>query len=377
MLRWFANRQGPLWMPFPNFGDAISTNPSASATMDATGETAVAAGYIFLTSGRGTSKTLSSAGGKIHWRTHSTNNTFGNVSSNLRVGIQGLSTLGAIDTSWQAYADLVGGTDSIVNNTIYATPIETGSTSIVDGSQIAVVLDFTRGGSDSVAASRGSALWYAPYAFMPTRNVAPLLAVIETDDGTVGFFQDGMFPYQTSSVSLSASTNPDEVGIAFQADHRMTVETIMLILASITTSTRRGTVRLYSDPYGTPTQMGNSVTLLETENSQGTAASHMVIPWHGDVLEPNVDYCIAIEGTGTSALSLHYATVSSALRAMMPWGTSTYYVSRQNLTGAFSQTAGQIPLIGYFSGKIDDGYIRPPAPRAHHQPQFRSRRKVI
>ncbi len=98
-----------------------------NATMDGAGESQAFIGKVFLEAGTG-SKTISSAGGKIRWRSGTV--TFANAGTNFRIGIQDVASTGLEDGTFDVYADLVGGTDTITGSADQLTAMETGTKTI-------------------------------------------------------------------------------------------------------------------------------------------------------------------------------------------------------------------------------------------------------
>ena len=87
---------GRLFIP-PN-DSSITAIPSAAMTIDAAVEAVHYTGQVFLEAGSG-SKTISSAGGKIHWRTSGTV-TFANAGTTIRIGLQDVSTSASYAGGW-------------------------------------------------------------------------------------------------------------------------------------------------------------------------------------------------------------------------------------------------------------------------------------
>ena len=66
-LQSLNNLYGTLVTPLPSFPLGYSTASGAqSGTIDAAGESFAAVGHVLLSTGPGTTKTISSSGGKIH-----------------------------------------------------------------------------------------------------------------------------------------------------------------------------------------------------------------------------------------------------------------------------------------------------------------------
>src|SRR3990172_6421351 len=129
---------------------------TSSGTLDAAGEKIVFIGRMYLEGGPG-SKTISSAGGKIDWRTSAV--TWATPGSALRVGIADVDLTkgppGRDDGTFDVRKDLVQGTDSLASNTWVSTAMDTGTKTIAHGDLVAIVFELTATlGVDSVQVAK-------------------------------------------------------------------------------------------------------------------------------------------------------------------------------------------------------------------------------
>ena len=69
---------------------------------------------------------------------------FSNGSTNLRIGLQDVTpATGFEDGTFDVYADLVGGTDTIAEDVILATPMESGTKTVTHGDLLAIAIEMT------------------------------------------------------------------------------------------------------------------------------------------------------------------------------------------------------------------------------------------
>lgn len=338
--------------------------------IDATGEKTAFIGYIDIVGRPTAAKTFSSAGGKIHWV--GTSVTFANGGTQLDVGIQDVSgTAGPPcepDGSFDVSATLIGGTDTINNNATTTTAMETGTKSITHGDAIAVVFDMvSRAGADTIAL-RASAT-NVTGNILPTSNVFAAAAwaagnerlpfvVIEFDDGTLATLAGGSFWEQGTALQFDSADNPDEVGNIFQVPFDCKVGGIWARV-SVDNASSDFTLKLYSDPLGTPALVGSIAVDSAHSAITTTAINISEFLFAQEIsLSKNTDYAVTIlaGGSATNDTRLEYITLMHAdHRAIAGGGINTNYVSRNDSSGAFSETTTQIAEIGVIVTQIDDG----------------------
>ncbi len=358
----FSNSRGILLHP----GEP---NPYASTSIvglvtDAAGESVAIIGHINLSSGFGTTKTLSAAGGgKIHWF-HSSS-TFANGTTVLRIGVNDVAVTGLEDGTHDVYGELVGGVDTLTVG-MMATPMGTGSKDITDGDYCALVIEMTgRGGVDtvSVGASNTSPGQVQPYGTTdtgagPVRSIQAPYIGIEFDDGTFGWF-DNFVPYRrTVSATFGSSSTPDEYALVFRLPFPAIASGLFALLGSLISSDDFELI-LYSDPLGTP--VAERVLAQDmTFAGVGCVFSRRFSTADGEfTLEANTDYAIALKPTTTNTLTflvLALGTDGSVIRRATPLGLNWSQYSRTNESGPFTnQDAVTLPQFGIWLSEFDDG----------------------
>lgn len=325
--------------------------------MDAASEQVHMVGEIILQGGPGSSKLISSAGGKIHWRTGAA--TWATAGSTVRVGIQDVSTatspaqgVGTFDV----YADLVQGVDSIAANTAQATAMVTGSKTLTHGQLIAVAWNMsTRNGADLVnvqtnTPSYGSPAYDSPVVMLGTptfvrQSGAPCF-IIEFDDGTIGWFiTSACLLGGQGTVAFNVSTALfDEYGNLFSVPFPVRALGITSNI-NIGTAAADFELCLYSDPLN----VGAGVTLIDKvvvdATQLGVASGTGVCAkafTNSNILKPGVTYAISIRPTTANSITTSWQDVSMASH-WMAMGLSAdqcYSVRRLDNTGAFSDYNG-------------------------------------
>jgi hypothetical protein len=335
----------------------------SSGTTDASGESRTFIGVVYLEGGvSGGTKTISSSGGKVWWRTGGLI-TFANAGTNFRIGIQDVGATGLEDGTFDVYADLVGGTDTILANTTYGTAMETGSKTLTHGDTIAISFETTtRAGADSVQivhnTTQGSMFPYGTgdSGAGPAKAALCPNAVIEFDDGTVGWIQGSMFLPITTTATFDSSSTPDERALIFTLPIKASITTVAARLASVA-ATDDFEYILYSDPLGTPVAVAtvaidaDKIFPSGTSWVMGTFAS-------ASTLLPNVTYALAIRPTTTNPIdSAQWDLGAGNEKLLRPsaLGQNWYLGTRSDQTGAFTPTTTILPQIGMFLTQLDDG----------------------
>lgn len=374
-LQAFANQYGTIITPYPQLptGVIVTGSPN-SGTIDAAGESQAAIGYVLLSTGPGTSKVISSSGGKIHWKTGAI--TFANGTTNLRIGIQDVAATGLEDGTYDVRGDLVGGTDTITANVVMSTAMETGSKTIAHGDLIAVVIEMTaRGGADSVVVGKGSSNGLVPYGTAdvgsgPVRNAQLPAFTIEFDDGTVGWFTASSFvSLVEASPALNTGTTPDEVALIFRLPFPAQVAGLLLAVTSVAAADDFEGI-LYTDPLGTP-----AAAHTLTQDSDLTSAAGAL--WDRPLsslysVTADTDYAVALRPTTANSINytrLNFNTSNGVLRKPTMLGTNWSLGTRSNQTGAFTPDTTILPLFGVWLASFDDavstggGLLRHPGMR--------------
>jgi hypothetical protein len=346
-----------LWMPDNGLGNYPS-NLNNTALNAATKKFAII-GYVNII-GRGT-KTISSAGGAIHFRP--TTVTWANGATTMDVGIQDVDVasgpVGRPDGTYDVKATLTGGA-GVTTNTHNVVAMTTGSKTIAHGDLIAIVYDMTaRAGADTLqivtsaysissnlplGASYDGASW--------TSNIAACggsSAIIAFDDGTLG--QIGSIPpaYTASTVdSFTTSTNPNERGIHFQTSWDCKIDAIGGFVG-ITDANSDFTLKLYSDPLGTPALVTSVAVPSELLGVSGNERwVELVLPSEVELTAGTV-YGLTILATGSTNSRLRSYTINNeAHRAFIGGvGTTCKKITRNGSSGAFSaeSPAVTIPML--------------------------------
>lgn len=344
---------------------------SVSNTIDAAGESCAFIGKVYI-EGAASSKTISSAGGKIVFRTGTV--TFSNGSTNFRVGIQDVASTGLEDGTFDVYADLTGGGGGIASNTWYELAMATGTKTINHLDTVAICMEMTaRGGTDSVAInSFSSQIQYtgninfsyrtADTGSGPARlGTSPYGGMIIFDDGTLGWIQGAWFSpgMQTQSVqTYNSGSTPDEYAAVFQVPFKCSIRGGYVVVGSVA-STDNFEVVLYSDAQGTPVA---ERTVTVDPNFTGSTSNNGVyfVSFSSFTLSPNTWYALAMRPTTANNLTLVYIDIGSSFgnkyKKMLPLGTNCKLSSRTNQTGAFSEVQTYFqPVFGLFIDKLDDG----------------------
>jgi len=343
--------------PFPfRLKPAESNN-----TMDAAGESVTVIGIVALSTGPGTSKTISASGGAIYWRAGSAN-TFANSGTTLRIGVQDVSA-GLEDGTFDVSADLVGGTDTITNSSIMGTLMETGTKTIAHGDTIAVSMELiARAGADSVIATafaQGNQLVNSYLSAdtgsgpVASQNIGQFSLLF--DDGTVGWILYNI-PALVTTTTFGNGSTPDEYATIFQTPFANTIVGISAILDNVA-STDTFEAILYSTPLGTPVAevtITVAPTLVVSATADGTWEWLFTSPFTPAI---NTNYAVAIRPTSVNTISLfrlQFGTGNGANRAVTPLGTLWSEGTRSDATGAFSSSLINLPCIGPIFGAFDD-----------------------
>lgn len=323
-----------------------------TTTLDAANERCAMIGYLHIEGRPTTSKTISSGGGgSIGWRSGS--RTFSDAGTNFRVGIIDVdAATGApyrpSSTTLDVYGDLTGGGGGIGNNAWNTTDMTSGTKTMSHGDLIAIVFDMTaRAGSDSVpvtgltiAAQRLTCSTVSnvsgSYAAV---NIIPN-AIITFDDGTLGWI-DGAVIFETfNSRAYSSSGTPDEYACVFTPNVDMVIDAIWFHTRLLTANTSTATLRLYSDPAGTPSAL-ETFTLDPEQVTSNTGNQIVVVPLATTrTLTGGTRYAVGLYASSTGNVYANELVVASASHlASYPGGTAVVKGTRSNEAGAFTEDA--------------------------------------
>lgn len=348
----------------------LTSSSLALSTLDAAGESRTFIGNVFLEGGSG-SKTISSAGGGIRWRTHTT--TFSNAGSTVRIGIQDVSG-GLEDGTFDVYTDLVGGTDTIASQSDQFTLMQSGTKTIAHGDLIAVSIELiSKGGSDSVTPSAmnlgsnsRSAGMNFPYITAdsgsgPAKNASGAFGcAIEFDDGSLGWINPGILPpgaFSTSVTLYGSGSSPDEWAAVFQLPFKCRISGGYVYISSLFASDSVEII-FYSDPLGTPVAV-ETIAVAAADSASGASNPYSFMFSTPPVLALNTTYAIAVRATSSGTVSFNYLDFGSGndkYKKAFPFGGNVTLMGRTDQTGAFSTIKTYyLPLFGLMIDQLDDG----------------------
>ena len=340
---------------------------TTSTTIDAAGELQTVLGQVRLSSGVGTSKTISSSG-YIIWTNGSV--TFANAGTTFKVGIQDVNlSTGYEDGTYDVYGTMTGGTDTINASQLNRIAMSSGSKTITDGDLVAIVFELTaRGGSDSLQIRTWSGNSIAGSRHFPygTRNLGTpakivngAVCAITFDDGTIGWIEPFNLTHDlmagTSNVTYDSADSPDEYAAIFEVPYPMRVRTFALGVSNITSGDDWELI-LYKDAYGAP-------VAIKTEAQDPDLSWSSAEPWpyfwmfdESILLAPNIYYALAARPTtGTNPIRFLYQDLTATfagLKACSQFPTIAVG-SRSDQSGAFSEvSANYLPILQLFPDAV-------------------------
>jgi len=345
---------------------------TTTGVVDAAGESCAVVGHVMLEDGPGSTKTISSAGGKIYWRSAAV--TFANAGSTLRIGLQDVSaTTGLEDGSFDVSADLVGGTDAIAASAWFATAMETGTKTLTHGEIYSIVIELvSRGGADSVALARvtpssnfaPSANALLPYGTTDAGSLVKstncLLAMIEFDDGTVGWIDGlGVPVVSNTRITYAANSATDEYCAVFTPAFTCEVDAIGLDVSDVDSGDDFELI-LYTDPLGTPSATVTLAIDPDITNSSGGATGIFIAAITPTTLTAGVTYGVAARPTTNNSITFGYvdfiASTTEKWKNSSLFGSTLKAAGRANQTGAFTEVQTYYaPMLFLRISKLDDG----------------------
>lgn len=328
-----------------------ATNALSFATnqINAATESVHFIGHLILEGGSESgSKTISSSGpGNVFWRA-GTVIAFANAGTNFRIGLQDPDVTARPvhgDGTFDVYADLVGGTDSVVGNTAYETPMETGTKTLSHGDLVCVAFEFTtRGGSDSVSISTANNVWNTdsqsilPGAWFddgtPAATSGAPIVAIEFDDGSIGWIADGSTVTQVSSEAYNVNTTvADEFGNLIKPEMDILVSGVNYF--AIVNGDAE--ICLYSDPLGTPTLL--EAVAVDATGTIANAYPATVVFTSEHLLRTGQSYGYTFRPTTTTSNTLYGSGSEAAGKYWAGMGLTAdahHAIERLNNTGAFT-----------------------------------------
>lgn len=332
--------------------------------LDAVGEYVDFIGQVYWDGAPGSAKTISNTAGKISLRFGAV--TFSNPSTNIRIGIQDLDTTtsapGRGDGIYDVQSDLVGGTDTITANTGRQTAVETGTKNITHGQLIAIRVEMTaRGGTDSVAVSAydtNAGQSYPAVTFnsgSPTTSGTLPIALLESDDGTIGWIQGTRFIDNITLRTFDSGTaGADEYASLFQSPYQWHVIGICF-RGRFAVASGIATAILYSDPLGSP--VAERQRAIDTDqvggNSSASNALQEIFFTTSYVLTPNTKIALALQPQSTTGdVAVYELGLGTTINGRStPFGGGEFDFqwskgTRLDGSGAFTESTNDIMLIG-------------------------------
>lgn len=349
------------------------TNPVSTVVVDGAGKSCAYIGQIHFADGPGTSKTFSSAGGKIYWMSGSTL-TWASAGSTVRVGIQDVNASGVNDDIWDdVYDDLVQGTDTITVVTMNTVTMSTGSRTLTHGDLIAVVIEMTvKNGTDQVRPlyDAGVAAHAGGFPYLsndttgggPSKGAGTPSVTLGMDDGTLAVLHPAACLGQIAATTFGSGSTPDEYALVFRAPYRAALSALCAHVGDYDASDT-GSIRLYEQATSASPVLVRSVTVPPATLAHGLAGGSTawtVAPINEYICEPGSFYAVSYAATsaGTTALN-RWTAFPPGARVFMPWGVDCWEGTRSNDAGAFTLSSTTLPRIGYLVSKIDDGRRAP------------------
>lgn len=351
----------------PRIGFPVPNTIGSTITLTSinnTGESQTAIGHIILEGGATSgSKTISSAGGKIHW-VETGGSTFDDPASNLRIGLQDVEATGLEDGTFDVYADLVGGTDLLSGGGVVTTAMETGSKTLNHGDLIAVSFELTAfGGADGISLHGAPNFKNLPYRTQDTgagpaknaTNSIPLFT-IEFDDGTMGWFIGG---YATFHSNLAMSQLSDEAALVFKMPVSCEVNYVHIPIGAIL-ATDTFDIVIFKDPTTSPVVL-QTISVNPNKLGSPTSTGTLSIPISPLKVSANRFYGIAVKSTSAGFISTSlydFGGGNSYLRKATilqeNWG---YGHRTAGSTGAFTYDEEKLFVVGFEISKIHSGTV--------------------
>jgi len=160
-------------------------------------------------------------------------------------------------------------------------------------------------------------------------------------------------PCTISSLNISSSTSPQEVGFWWTPTAKMKINGVSIYSRPLGTS-QTSTISLYTTPAGTPaSQRSIAITHDQFASTTTNENSRTFNPYE---VAASTDYVIGILESSTSNHTINYVDVTSASH-FGDWagGANLTWASRNSGGGAFSETTTRKVIGSLFINEIDDG----------------------
>lgn len=232
----------------------------------------------------------------------------------------------------------------------------TGAVSVTVGTIVAVVFKLTGTGPNLQ-------LWggypqyesqFPYYYSSPDASIAPRSPNLALNiGGWVSAYQ--MFCQAVTYESIAqASSNNKERGILINLPFKARVCGAVASCTTPTGSTYK--ISLYSTPTGTPVEEATTIELDGDVTALGRGGRHHLFssPF---ILQPNTNYVLALQVTGTTAIDVYYLSYpSNTYSAAYPGGASAVWYARDSIgSTSFSATDTRVPIMHAIIDQLDDG----------------------
>lgn len=280
-------------------------------------------GRVVLEDPTGGAKTLSSAGGRIRFRT-GTAHVFANAGTSITLGIQDVAATAPAqgDGVFDVSAVLTGGSGPTASVAAQSIAMTSGSKTINHGDLIAIGFDCTtiagvdrfvtsmiftdkgasgvRHFSTAVSARTAAGVWTS------TPNGVPIVA-LEFDDGTIGWLLEGEATVTITQFAFNSGTGTaDEYGNFLQFPTPVTISGIAAV-ATMASSSSDFEAILYGDPLGTPVVLAKVTVDADTLGQITAANGRISFPFATPVvLLADTPYAVAIRPTTANSITLTY-----------------------------------------------------------------------
>lgn len=378
----------PMALRMPGVGNLLQgTEPAlTSVLIDAADEYVDFVGRVMWDGYPGSAKTVSSAGGKVIWRTGAV--TWNTAGTTLRISIQDVDGAPASiprgDGTDDVYLDIVYGTTAITATTDYASGAQSaftnGSKSIAQGDLIAIRFKITAFVSTNlvnvIAKNANGRAW--PSVSHKTTAVAALSAtpnvMIVADDGTVGWLEGSGFTGALTSRTFDSGTaTADEYGSAFTIPFGIEVCGIEWILRGNVITGAGVDLNLFTGSAGSPTK-SRTVNFDSQHFAGNTAATSVFYGKHlfssPITLAANDWFALTAMPLATNSdITMHEYSITNfadASKALAVLGGTVKKATRLNDAGAITEDANAIivnlaPIISGIDVSSGGGTIYVPS----------------
>lgn len=340
------------WWYFDLFANKVFSNDYGTAWWISVNEAGKSVGIIWKVyiEWRPASKTISAAWwGRIYWHTNSS--VFSNASTTVRVWIQDVdAATGLEDGTFDVYKDLVWGTDTISSFDEQYTAMGTGSKTINHWDFVCILVEMiSRWWTDSIQlrsrdiedtrwlpyCTRDTGSWPSKY-----NNFFPAF-MIEFDDWTlwwIDWWFGGFFPASSAQYSISTSLTYDEVWVQFKLPFKTNIIGCWLDMS--VESWEGASVKLYSDPTGTPTALETLVIDPDITMASWINRKHSILFASEHTLEADTWYAITLLATTANNITMwfdSYPSWEETAQKFFPFGQDIISIKRDGSSGAFSE----------------------------------------